>query len=58
MIFSKSARQFSRQVQAIYVPTDNVVASAMPTLTYITEEAKLPIFVVKVVRHNGGLATM
>ena len=45
-------------VEAIYVPTDNVVVSAMPNLVKITDAAKIPVFpgednVVKM----GGLAT-
>lgn len=48
----------SQGVQAIYMPTDNVVASAMPNLVKITDEAKIPVFpgednIVKI----GGLAT-
>lgn len=55
----QAARSIVGDVQAIYVPTDNVVASAMPTLMSITEEAKLPVICgesgpVK----NGGLATI
>jgi len=47
------------KVDAIYVPTDNVVASAMPVLATITNEAKIPVIcgegeVVK----NGALATV
>lgn len=32
------------QVQAVYVPTDNTVASGMPTLVKLTRPAKLPVF--------------
>ena len=47
------------KVDAIYVPTDNVVASAMPVLAQITNDAKIPVIcgegeVVK----NGALATV
>lgn len=47
------------KVDAIYVPTDNVVASAMPVLATITNDAKIPVIcgegeVVK----NGALATV
>lgn len=31
-------------VQAIYVPTDNMLASAMPTLLKVTNNAKVPVF--------------
>ena len=55
----QAARSFVGKVQAIYVPTDNVLASAMPTLVSVTEEAKLPVIcgeggMVKA----GGLATL
>ena len=39
----QAARSLIGQVEAIYVPTDNVLASAMPALTMVTEEAKLPV---------------
>lgn len=55
----QAARSLVGEVQAVYVPTDNVLASAMPTLTAITQEAKLPVIcgeggMVKA----GGLATL
>ncbi|MDY4920139.1 MAG: ABC transporter substrate-binding protein [Phascolarctobacterium sp.] len=55
----QAARSLVGKVQAIYVPTDNVLASAMPTLATVTEEAKLPVIcgeggMVKA----GGLATL
>lgn len=31
-------------VQAIYIPTDNMLASAMPTLLKVTNNAKIPVF--------------
>ena len=39
----QAARSLIGNVEAIYVPTDNVLASAMPALTMVTEEAKLPV---------------
>ncbi|MCR4926136.1 MAG: ABC transporter substrate-binding protein [Clostridiales bacterium] len=33
-----------KQVDAIYIPTDNVIASAMATVSSITTNAKLPVF--------------
>ena len=47
------------KVEAIYVPTDNVVASAMPVLASITNEAKIPVICgeAEVVK-NGALATV
>lgn len=55
----QAARSLVGNVDAIYVPTDNVLASAMPTLSTVTEEAKLPVICgeggeVKA----GGLATL
>ena len=55
----QAARSLVGKVQAIYVPTDNVLASAMPTLAIVTEEAKLPVIcgeggMVKA----GGVATL
>ena len=55
----QAARSLVGKVQAIYVPTDNVLASAMPTLISVTEEAKLPVIcgeggMVKA----GGVATL
>lgn len=39
----QAARSLLGKVEAIYVPTDNVLASAMPALAMVTEEAKLPV---------------
>lgn len=39
----QAARSLIGKVDAIYVPTDNILASAMPTLMIVTEEAKLPV---------------
>lgn len=55
----QAARSLVGEVEAIYVPTDNVLASAMPTLASVTEEAKLPVIcgeggMVKA----GGVATL
>ena len=55
----QAARSLVGKVQAIYVPTDHVLASAMPTLVSVTEEAKLPVIcgeggMVKA----GGVATL
>ena len=55
----QAARSLLGKVQAIYVPTDNVLASAMPALAMVTEEAKLPVIageggMVK----SGGVATL
>lgn len=55
----QAANSLLGKVDAVYVPTDNVMASAMPTLVAITDEAKLPVICgesdpVKA----GGLATL
>ena len=54
----QAAQSLVGKVDVIYVPTDNVVASAMPTLAAITDRAKLGIVcgesqLIK----GGGLAT-
>lgn len=46
----QAARSLVGKVQGIYVPTDNILASAMPTLAIVTEEAKLPV-----VAGEGGM---
>lgn len=55
----QAARSLLGKVDAIYVPTDNVMASAMPTLVAVTNEAKLPVICGESdpVR-AGGLATL
>lgn len=55
----QAANSLKGEVQAVYIPTDNVLASAMPTLSAITKEAGLPVIcgeggMVKA----GGLATL
>ncbi len=54
----QAAQSLAGEVDAFYVPTDNIIASAMPNLVAITDAAKKPIFcgepnMVKA----GGLAT-
>lgn len=55
----QAARSLVGKVQAMYIPTDNVLASAMPTLTKVTNPAKLPVICGEpnMVR-AGGLATV
>jgi putative ABC transport system substrate-binding protein len=55
----QAARSLIGKVDAFYIPTDNILASAMPTLAIVTEEAKLPVVcgeggMVK----TGGTATL
>ena len=55
----QAARSLIGKVDAIYIPTDNVLASAMPTLTIVTEEAKLPVICGEGGMVNaGGTATL
>jgi len=39
----QAARSLVGKVQGIYVPTDNVMASSVPTLLSITDEKKIPV---------------
>lgn len=39
----QAARSLVGKVEGIYVPTDNVMASAVPTLLSITDEEKIPV---------------
>ncbi|MDY2868727.1 MAG: ABC transporter substrate-binding protein [Mesosutterella sp.] len=55
----QAAHSLVGKVEAVYVPTDNVIASAIPTLLKVTNPAKLPVIcgesnMVKA----GGLATI
>src|SRR5574344_243084 len=55
----QAAQNLVGKADVIYVPTDNVLASAMPTLTAITNEDKIPVVcgeggMVK----GGGVATL
>ncbi|WP_155286466.1 tryptophan ABC transporter substrate-binding protein [Lacticaseibacillus zhaodongensis] len=53
------AGQMVTQVQAIFVPTDNTIASAMPTLSSVANGKKIPIFpTVDTMVKQGGLATV
>ena len=47
------------KIDALYVPTDNIIASAMPVLTKITTPAKVPVITGEEgPLHGGGLATV
>lgn len=39
----QAAQSLVGKVQAIYAPTDNVIASAIPTLISVTDPAKIPV---------------
>lgn len=48
-----------KKIDVIYVPTDNLMASALTTLTGITNEKKIPVFGGEVAHLNSGaLATV
>ena len=52
------AESFAGQVDAIYVPTDNVVASSIPTLMSVANAAKIPVYGAEVGHvENGVLAS-
>lgn len=47
------------KVDAIYVPTDNIIASAMPVVYGVTAEAKIPVICGESgMVQSGGLATL
>lgn len=52
------AQTMAGKVQAVYVPTDNTVASGMSTLIKATNAEKIPVFpAADTMVKNGGLAT-
>lgn len=52
------SQQMVQNVDAVYVPTDNTVASAMQTLVKNSNAAKVPVFpAVDTMVKSGGLAT-
>ena len=50
----QAAQSLVGKVQAMYIPTDNVMASAIPTLTTITTEAKIPVIGGEANQVKGG----
>lgn len=55
----QAALSLKGKVQAMYIPTDNILASAMPTLVKITNEAKIPVIVGEGSQvKEGGTATL
>jgi putative ABC transport system substrate-binding protein len=55
----QAAQNLVGKADVIYVPTDNVLASAMPTLTAITNEAHIPVICGEAgMLKGGGLATL
>ena len=55
----QAAQSLVGKVDAIYVPTDNILASAMPTLTIVTNGATIPVFCGEGgMTRAGGVATL
>ncbi len=55
----QAAQSLVGKCDAIYVPTDNVLASAMPTLANVTNEAGIPVFCGEGgMTKAGGVATL
>lgn len=55
----QAAQSLMGKVDALYIPTDNVMASAMPNLIKITDEAKIPVFCGEAgMLKSGGVATL
>ena len=55
----QAAQSLVGKVDAIYVPTDNILASAMPTLASVTIPAKLPVVAgADTMVKAGGIATV
>lgn len=53
------AGQMANEVDAVFVPTDNTIASAMQTLVAATDAKKIPVFpTVDTMVKDGGLATI
>lgn len=55
----QAAQSLMGKVDALYIPTDNVMASAIPNLIKITDEAKIPVFCGEAgMLKSGGVATL
>lgn len=55
----QAAQSLVGKCEAIYIPTDNVLASAMPTLVNVTNEAGIPVFCGEGgMTKAGGVATL
>lgn len=55
----QAAQSLMGKVDVIYVPTDNVMASAIPTLVGVTDEARIPLICGEASHVKaGGLATL
>ena len=55
----QAAQSLMGKVDALYIPTDNVMASAIPNLIKITDEARIPVFCGEAgMLKSGGVATL
>lgn len=55
----QAAQSIVNQCDAIYIPTDNIFASAMPIVYGVTAESKTPVICGEAgMVNNGGLATL
>lgn len=55
----QTAQQMTGEVDAVYVPTDNVVASALPALIAVTNEQNIPVYGAEIAHvKNGALASV
>ena len=55
----QAAQSLVGKVDVVYVPTDNVIASAMPTLVSVTDNAGLAVICgEEALVKGGGLATL
>ena len=55
----QAAHSLIGKIDALYIPTDNIMASAMPTLCKVTDEVKLPVICAEPGEVKaGGLITL
>ena len=55
----QAAQSLVNKIDALYIPTDNVLAGSIPTLVMVTDEAKLPIVTgATSMVEDGALATI
>lgn len=56
---SQVAKQLVSEVDAIWTPNDNIIASAFPSVVEVANEARIPIYpAVDMMVAQGGLATL
>ena len=55
----EAAQSLMGKVDAIYVPTDNIISSAMPTLAKVTEANNIPVMVgAETMVNDGGIMSL